>query len=172
MPMPLPVSAATMPAMAVPWPFGSLFQAEPSTNDAPPTMFAVEVGMQTSTPVSRTATTEEPVGETRAVGLVPADLRQRPLVPYEVSSGVAFGGAAPVELDGRDASVRAQRIGSGVRGLDRVHPEGGDRVDVARAGVREAADCSADDVPATKVTMYAATVTGGGRRVGSWFRRR
>src|SRR5215210_3059270 len=64
MPWPLSVSAATMPASAVPWPFGSLFQAEPATNELPVTMFESRSGWDASTPVSRTATTAEPAGLT------------------------------------------------------------------------------------------------------------
>src|SRR3954454_1809435 len=107
MPAPLLGDAATMPAIAVPWPFESTSHAEPSTKEAPETTFAVRSGCDRSTPVSRTATTAEPErragrgggggrappggggggGKTRgagrrdgAIGLVPADLRERPLV--------------------------------------------------------------------------------------------
>ena len=60
----LPVCAATMPAMAVPWPFESAFQTAPSTKDAPETMLLARSGCVTSTPVSRTATVDDPVGTT------------------------------------------------------------------------------------------------------------
>ena len=59
MPMPLSVAAATMPAIAVPWPFGSVSRMPP-TSDVPPTSLPARSGCEASTPVSRTATVAEP----------------------------------------------------------------------------------------------------------------
>jgi hypothetical protein len=50
--------------MAVPWPLGSVLQVEPATNEAPPTMLSSRSAWLVSTPVSRTATTEDPAGIT------------------------------------------------------------------------------------------------------------
>jgi hypothetical protein len=51
-----------MPAIAVPWPFVSLDQLEPTTKELPKTMLSSRSGCDASTPVSRTATTAVPAG--------------------------------------------------------------------------------------------------------------
>jgi hypothetical protein len=58
------VSAATMPARAVPCPFESAFHAVPGTSDVPATTFPSRSGWEASTPVSRIATVALPAGDT------------------------------------------------------------------------------------------------------------
>ncbi len=60
-PMPLSVTAAMIPASAVPWPFGSLVPAEPSRTDVPVTSAPPRSGCEASTPVSSSATTAVPL---------------------------------------------------------------------------------------------------------------
>ncbi len=62
MPTALFVAAAMMPAISVPWPFGSVFGSEPSIIDAPATSWPARSGLEASTPVSRRATTALPEG--------------------------------------------------------------------------------------------------------------
>ncbi len=64
MPVPLSVDAAMIPAIAVPWPFGSLRPSDPSRIDVPATSCPARSAWPPSTPVSRTATTDEPCGWT------------------------------------------------------------------------------------------------------------
>jgi hypothetical protein len=70
MPTPLSVAAATMPAICVPWPFGSLSPSpEPVRMFVPATTLPTRSGCEASTPVSSTATVAFALGvtESRAV---------------------------------------------------------------------------------------------------------
>ena len=88
MPVPLSVAAAMMPAMAVPWPLGSVVAVGAVEDASAGDELAGEVrDASASTPVSRTATTAVPRRVDRAVDVVPADPRQRPLVVVAGSSG-------------------------------------------------------------------------------------
>ncbi len=60
MPVPLSTSAATMPAMAVPCPFGSVPPSPAPTIEVPATTFPFRSGCEASTPVSRIATVADP----------------------------------------------------------------------------------------------------------------
>ena len=73
----------------------------------------------------------------RPVGQVPADLRQRPLVAVSRVIWSRLGGTAAVQLHRGDMRIRAKAVGSGVGGLDGVHPERGDGVEVGCAGSGE-----------------------------------
>ena len=130
-----------MPAMAVPWPFGSVVPSEPSRIETPATSWPARSGCEASTPVSRTATIALPAGADGAEGLVPADQRQRPLVRV---LGVGRGRArvaGRVCVDAHDARVgeerRDGRGGGGRRDADRLEAEDGDRVPRRCAGGRE-----------------------------------
>ena len=88
MPTPLFVSAATMPARAVPWPFASVDQTLPSTNDAPAATTPSRSGWVVATPVSRIATTAEPAGSTTPYAWSHAIFGRDHWSPYWVSSGM------------------------------------------------------------------------------------
>ncbi len=103
-------------------------------SEVPATMWPSRSGCEASTPVSRTATTAEPAGVDGAVGLVPADLRQGPLVRI---AGVVRGAStarlrsSSTERHGRIvAQGRDRRVGC----VNRVDAKDGDRVGRRRAG--------------------------------------
>ena len=130
--MPLSAAAATMPAIAVPWPFGSDVEAEP-TSDVPPTSLPARSGCEASTPVSRTATVAEPaIG--RAIDRIPADLRQGPLRGVAGVGRIGLGRAAAVRLHARDARIRVERGDGGGTRVHGLHAKGGDRVGGGRTG--------------------------------------
>src|SRR5438477_9840222 len=64
MPALLFVTAAAMPANAVPWPLGSVAGSEPAKADQPGATRPARSGCAPSTPVSRTAIAVEPAGLT------------------------------------------------------------------------------------------------------------
>src|SRR5258708_6175743 len=115
MPSPLFVAAATMPAICVPWPFGSLSPSpEPVMAFVPATTLPARSGCDASTPVSSTATVAAP-------GCV----------------GPGGGAGAAIALDAPAVGVCLQR-GDGrllapLRHVDRVHEERRDRAGVSRA---------------------------------------
>ena len=139
MPVPLSVAAAMMPAIAVPWPFGSLVASAPATKLVPPTSWPARSGCPASTPVSRTATTAEP-----------EDRRCRRHRPSRCAGATTGGGSAgssgrasvartrssstrPTAGSARSAPTTDAVVGD----ADDGHPQGGDRVDDLGAGVGE-----------------------------------
>ena len=99
-----------------------------------------------------------PRASTVAEGLVPADLRQGPLVGIARVVRGRLDGAAAVELDGVDGRVGAEGVDRRVGRIDGVHAQDGDRVGRGRARrqdgrclvARGGAGLEADDVGARR----------------------
>ena len=145
-------AAAMIPAMAVPWPLGSVVRVG-AGEDATCRRRAGRRGpaWPASTPVSRTATTADARRVDRAVDVVPADPRQRPLVVVARVVRGRLGRADALALDAarRPRSARSTRPRRPVGHADDGHPQGRDRVDDVRAfGAARMLERSAALVPA------------------------
>ena len=167
-PCPLSVRAAMIPAMAVPWPFGSVVPAEASRKLVPGTSWPARSGCEPSTPVSRSATTALPLGTT-----VPKTLSQ-PIfgsdhwLAYPLSLGVASA------VRTRSSSTLLT-LPSARRVATTVDPSGTlmtampstaiESVTTAPAAARVLAWVDAE-VPVAKVTMYPLDATGAGVGTG------
>src|SRR5438034_1360356 len=161
MPIALLVEAATMPAMAVPWPLASLSQAEPSTNDAPATTLPARSEWELSTPVSRTATTEVPVVATVPYAWSQPIFGSDHWSGYETSSGVASAARLrSSSTEATDESARRAATAASEAWTACILRTAIESRSVAPAAASAAA-CSAGDVPGTDATMYGETVTGG-----------
>ena len=109
-PRSLSVTAAMIPAIAVPWPLGSTSGSPPGSRLVPGDELPGEVGM------ARIDARVEDGHDCRAgrvdgaVDVVPADPRQRPLLVVAWIARGGLGGADGVALDPDDAGVGAQRF--------------------------------------------------------------
>ena len=109
MPKALSVSAATMPAIQVPWPFGSVSGSAPGRADQPGSTDAVEVGVR-----GIHAGVEDGDGRgagdgDRAVELLPADVGQRPLIGIGGVGRGSFDVSNAIGLDAEHAGGGAKR---------------------------------------------------------------
>src|SRR5207302_4811102 len=89
MPALLSVTAAAMPARAVPWPLASAAGFEPANADQPAPTRPARSGCDPSTPVSRTAMVAEPAGLTTPNAESQPILGSAHCSPYPASFGVA-----------------------------------------------------------------------------------
>src|SRR3954471_19413160 len=158
MPSALSVAAATIPAIAVPWPFGSVPPSpEPLTKSVPANTFPARSGCEASTPVSRIATTELPAGVTvpwtsshaiRGSDHCSAYLGSSgaPAVSRERSASTATTDESARRAATDASSALTEYIRSGAIGSPAVAP-----------AELIASTWSASEVPGAKVTMYGAT---------------
>ena len=154
-----------MPAIAVPWPFGSVNPFEPSRIDVPATTLPSRSGCDPSTPVSRIATRAEPLGSTRTEDVVPADLGQGPLVAVGRVARLGVDLARPVGLDARDGRIRRAACRATPAGAS---PPGRRTPWMRRGAIYETSSAPAAaricdwvsaDVPAAKRTRYSSVAS-------------
>ena len=176
MPALLSVTAATMPAMAVPWPLGSLcgigaLDDGPAGQDLPGEvrMRGVDTGVEDRDDRGA-GRVDDPVG------LVPVDLAEVPLVVPAVVGRDGLGLVLTVALDELDARDVAQGIALGGRARDDAHVQDRDAVHERDAGViedgqlvvgRDALGEGHDEV-ADRARVGGRLGLGLGARLGRW----
>src|SRR4051794_30828415 len=166
MPSPLSVAAATMPAISVPCPFGSLVPSpEPSTMSVPGTTAPCRSGCDASTPVSRTATVAlEP-------GLIVPKTLSQPICGSDHWFGYCGSfGAVAVSRERSAVTEATSRFAASVCASDESSPTGKlreymCRIEIASPAVPFAAAmsscCCASETPLLKVTMYGTDPAAG-----------
>ena len=165
MPKPLSVSAATMPAIQVPWPFGSVSGVRAVKGGPAGQDDAIEVGVG-----GLDAGVEDRDGRRagdgrRAVELVPADLGQRPLVGV---GGVGRGGSGVANSIGLDAEHLRRGDQGGELGADGVGVEG----DAADRELRDGLDVGGAGRVEDLELARRGRAGGEGDQVRDWRRRR
>src|SRR4051795_10367156 len=166
MPSPLSVAAATMPAISVPCPFGSLVPSpDPSTMSDPGTTTPCRSGCDASTPVSRTATVALEPGL-----IVPKTLSQPVCGSDHWSAYRGSFGAVAVSRERSAVTEATSGFAASVCASDESSPTGKlreymCRTEIASPAVPFAAAisscCCASETPLLKVTMYGTDPAAG-----------
>src|SRR3954471_3718036 len=166
MPSPLSVAAATIPAISVPCPFGSLVPSpEPSTMSVPGTTAPCRSDCDASTPVSRTATVAlEP-------GLIVPKALSQPICGRDHWFGYCGSfGAVAVSRDRSPVTEATWGFAASVCASVESSPTGKlreymCRTEIALPAVPFAAAmsscCCASETPLLKVTMYGTDPAAG-----------
>src|SRR4051812_20950671 len=166
MPWPLSVAAATIPAISLPCPFGSLVPSpDPSTMSDPGTTTPCRSGCDASTPVSRTATVALEPGL-----IVPKTLSQPICGSDHWSAYRGSFGAVALSRDRSPVTEATSGFAASVCASAESSPTGKlreymCRTEIALPAVPFAAAmsscCCASETPLLKVTMYGTDPAAG-----------